>query len=468
MSEHWTPQSWRGLPIRQVPGYADAAALGRVEETLHNFPPLVFAGEARRLKDRLADVVAGKAFLLQGGDCAESFAEFHPNNIRDTFKVLLQMAVVLTFGAACPVVKLGRLAGQFAKPRSSETETQNSVTLPSYRGDIINGLDFEAAAREPDPQRMVQAYSQSAATLNLLRAFAQGGYADLHRVHAWNQDFVADSPQGARYQALADRLTETLDFMAACGLNSETTPQIRETEFYTSHEALFLSYEEAMTRIDSTTGDWYDCSAHLVWLGDRTRQVDGAHAEFLSGIKNPVGMKCGPTLDPADLLRLIDKLNPGNEPGRLTLITRMGADKVEAKLPPLIRAVQREGRHVVWCIDPMHGNTITSSTGYKTRIFDRILDELHGAFAVHLAEGSYAGGVHFELTGQNVTECVGGAHQLSEQGLGANYLTHCDPRLNASQALELAFEVAEALKRERQGRSNGNGTASASRFAAES
>jgi 3-deoxy-7-phosphoheptulonate synthase len=466
MTQSWTPQSWRSLPIRQVPGYADEAALTRVEEILHNFPPLVFAGEARRLQARLANVAAGKAFLLQGGDCAESFAEFHPNNIRDTFKVLLQMAVVMTFGAGCPVVKLGRLAGQFAKPRSSDTETLNGVTLPSYRGDIINGLDFAAAAREPDPQRMVQAYSQSAATLNLLRAFAQGGYADLHRVHAWNQDFVADSPQGARYQALADRLTETLDFMAACGLNSETTPQIRETEFYTSHEALFLSYEEAMTRVDSTTGEWYDCSAHLVWLGDRTRQVDGAHAEFLSGIKNPVGMKCGPTLDPDDLLRLIDKLNPQNEPGRLTLITRMGADNVADKLPALIRAVKREGREVVWCIDPMHGNTITSSTGYKTRLFDRILDELHGAFAIHLAEGSYAGGVHFELTGQNVTECVGGAQKVSEQGLGANYLTHCDPRLNASQALELAFEIAEALKRERQGRSNGNGNGSASPFAA--
>jgi 3-deoxy-7-phosphoheptulonate synthase len=466
MTQKWTPQSWRGLPIRQVPGYADEAALARVEETLVRFPPLVFAGEARRLKDRLADVAAGKAFLLQGGDCAESFAEFHPDNIRDTFKVLLQMAVVLTFGAACPVVKLGRLAGQFAKPRSSDSETQNGVTLPSYRGDIINGLDFDAAARQPDPQRLIQAYNQSAATLNLLRAFAQGGYADLHRVHAWNQDFVTDSPQGERYQALADRLTETLDFMAACGLNSETTPQIRETEFYTSHESLFLAYEEAMTRVDSTTGDWYDCSAHLVWLGDRTRQADGAHAEFLRGIKNPVGMKCGPTLDPADLLRLIDLLNPDNEPGRLTLITRMGADKVATKLPPLIRAVQREGREVVWCIDPMHGNTITSSTGYKTRVFDRILDELHGAFAVHLAEGSYAGGVHFELTGQNVTECVGGAQGVTEASLAERYHTHCDPRLNASQALELAFEIAEALKRERQRRSTGNGIGSASRLAA--
>ena len=456
MIENWSPDSWRGLPIRQVPGYPDEAALARVEETLHRFPPLVFAGEARRLKNRLAAVAAGKAFLLQGGDCAESFAEFHPNNIRDMFKVLLQMAVVLTYGAGCPVVKLGRLAGQFAKPRSSETETQNGQTLPSYRGDIINGLEFDTAAREPDPQRMVQAYSQSAATLNLLRAFAQGGYADLHRVHSWNQDFVADSPQGERYGALADRLTETLDFMAACGLDSDTTPQIRETEFYTSHEALFLSYEEALTRIDSTTGDWYDCSAHLVWLGDRTRQVEGAHAEFLRGIKNPIGMKCGPTLEPDDLLRLIDRLNPENEPGRLTLITRMGADKVEGRLPCLIRAVRREGRQVVWCCDPMHGNTITSSNGYKTRVFGRILDELHGAFAIHDAEGSYAGGVHFELTGQNVTECIGGAQGVSEASLAERYLTHCDPRLNASQALELAFEIAEALKLRRQ-RNGGNG-----------
>jgi 3-deoxy-7-phosphoheptulonate synthase len=457
MIENWSPDSWRGLPIRQVPGYPNEAALARVEETLHRFPPLVFAGEARRLKERLAAVAAGKAFLLQGGDCAESFAEFHPNNIRDMFKVLLQMAVVLTYGGGCPVVKLGRLAGQFAKPRSSETETQNGQTLPSYRGDIINGLDFDTAAREPDPQRMVQAYSQSAATLNLLRAFAQGGYADLHRVHTWNQDFVADSPQGERYRALADRLTETLDFMAACGLTSDTTPQIRETEFYTSHEALFLSYEEALTRIDSTTGDWYDCSAHLVWLGDRTRQVEGAHAEFLRGIKNPIGMKCGPTLEPDDLLRLIDRLNPENEPGRLTLITRMGADKVEARLPFLIRAVRREGREVVWCCDPMHGNTITSSNGYKTRVFGRILDELHGAFAIHDAEGSYAGGVHFELTGQNVTECIGGAQGVSEASLAERYLTHCDPRLNASQALELAFEIAEALKQRRQ-RNGANGS----------
>ena len=462
MVKGWSPDSWRGQPIRQVPGYSDEAALARVEETLHRFPPLVFAGEARRLKERLAAVAAGKAFLLQGGDCAESFAEFHPNNIRDMFKVLLQMAVVLTFAAACPVVKLGRLAGQFAKPRSSETETRDGVTLPSYRGDIINSLDFDAAAREPDPQRMVQAYSQSAATLNLLRAFAQGGYADLHRVHTWNQDFVADSPQGERYRALADRLTETLNFMEACGLTSDTTPQIRETEFYTSHEGLFLSYEEALTRIDSTTGDWYDCSAHLVWIGDRTRQVGGAHVEFMRGIKNPIGMKCGPTLEPDDLVRLIDRLNPENEPGRLTLITRMGSDKVEEKLPRLLRAIKREGREVVWCIDPMHGNRITLSNGYNTRPFNRILDEVHAAFGIHAAEGTYAGGIHCELTGQNVTECIGGAQAISEVDLSDRYLTHCDPRLNASQAIELAFELAEALKQERQG----NGRAGLSRLAA--
>jgi 3-deoxy-7-phosphoheptulonate synthase len=451
MSKKWSPESWRGLPIRQVPGYADEAALKRVETTLRNYPPLVFAGEARRLQDRLAAVANGKAFLLLGGDCAESFAEFHPNNIRDMFKVLLQMAVVLTFGGGMPVVKVGRMAGQFAKPRSSDVEKQGDLTLPSYRGDIINAIEFDAAGREPDPARMIQAYSQSAATLNLLRAFAQGGYADLHRVHAWNQDFVADSPQGARYRELADRLTETLGFMEACGITSETTPQIRETELYTAHEGLFLNYEEALTRVDSTTDQWYDCSAHLVWIGDRTRQLDGAHVEFMRGLKNPIGMKCGPTLETDDLIRLIDRLNPKNVAGRLTLITRVGADKVAEKLPPLIRAVQREGKHVVWCIDPMHGNTMTAANGLKTRHFDRILDELHGAFQVHAAEGSHAGGVHFELTGQNVTECVGGAQEISEAGLGERYLTHCDPRLNASQALELAFEIAEALKRERQG-----------------
>ncbi|HXP30676.1 MAG TPA: 3-deoxy-7-phosphoheptulonate synthase class II [Stellaceae bacterium] len=449
MAEKWSPESWRGKPIQQAPDYPDAAACAAVEATLRNYPPLVFAGEARRLKGALAAVAAGRAFLLQGGDCAESFAEFHPNNIRDTFRVLLQMAVVLTFGAACPVVKVSRMAGQFAKPRSAESETQNGATLPSYRGDIINGMEFTAASRRPDPQRMIQAFSQSAATLNLLRAFAQGGYADLHRVHSWNQGFVANSPAGERYRELADRLTETLDFMAACGLTSETTSQIRETDLFTSHEALLLPYEQALTRIDSTTGDWYDCSAHLLWVGDRTRQPEGAHVEFLRGVRNPLGLKCGPSLEPAVLLRLIDALNPENEPGRLTLITRMGADKVREKLPPLIRAVEREGRKVVWCCDPMHGNTMTSSTGYKTRAVDQILREVRGFFAVHEAEGSYAGGVHFEMTGQDVTECIGGAQAISESALADRYHTHCDPRLNASQALEMAFLIAEALKRKR-------------------
>ena len=451
MAQKWNPDNWRSMPIRQVPDYPDPAALDAVEKTLRNFPPLVFAGEARRLKRGLGAVAEGRAFLLQGGDCAESFAEFHPNNIRDTFRVLLQMAVVLTYGAACPVVKVSRMAGQFAKPRSADTETQNGLTLPAYRGDIVNGMEFSEPARRPDPQRMIQAFSQSAATLNLLRAFAQGGYADLHRVHAWNQGFVANSPAGERYRELADRLTETLDFMAAVGLTSDTTPQIRETDFFTSHEALLLPYEQALTRIDSTTGDWYDCSAHMLWIGDRTRQVEGAHVEFLRGVKNPIGLKCGPSLDPADLLRLIDILNPENEPGRLTLIARMGADKVEQKLPALIRAVERAGRKVVWCCDPMHGNTMVSSTGYKTRSVDRVLAEVKGFFAVHEAEGTYAGGVHFEMTGQDVTECIGGAQAITETSLADRYHTHCDPRLNASQALELAFLLAEALKKKRAG-----------------
>jgi len=451
----WTPDSWRGKPVKQAPDYPDAKAVAAVEATLTRYPPLVFAGEARRLKAALADVVGGKAFLLQGGDCAESFAEFHPNNIRDTFRVLLQMAVVLTYGAACPVVKVSRMAGQFAKPRSADTETQNGVTLPAYRGDIINGMDFNAASRQPDPARMVQAYSQSAATLNLLRAFAQGGYADLHRVHSWTQGFVAQSPAGARYQELADRLTETLDFMAACGLTSETTPQIRETDLFTSHEALLLPYEQSLTRVDSTTGDWYDCSAHMLWIGDRTRQPDGAHVEFIRGVKNPIGLKCGPSLAADDLLKLIDLLNPDDEAGRLVLIARMGADQVEKKLPPLVRAVKKSGRKIVWCCDPMHGNTIVSKTGYKTRQVESVLREVRGFFAVHEGEGSYAGGVHFEMTGQDVTECLGGATPLSravsETDLADRYHTHCDPRLNAGQALELAFMIAEELKKKRAG-----------------
>jgi 3-deoxy-7-phosphoheptulonate synthase len=398
----------------------------------------------------LADVAEGKAFLLQGGDCAESFAEFHPDNIRDTFRVLLQMAVVMTFGASLPVVKVGRMAGQFAKPRSDETETRDGVTLPSYRGDIVNGIDFTVEARTPDPNRLLQSYSQAAATLNLLRAFAQGGYADLHRVHGWTLGFVARSPAGERYQELANRIGECLAFMEACGLHSESTPQIRETDFFTCHEALLLGYEQALTRVDSTTGDWYDCSAHMVWIGDRTRQLDGAHVEFMRGIKNPIGLKCGPSLDPDDMLRLIDRLNPQNEAGRLTLIARMGADKIERHLPPLIRAVEREGRLVVWASDPMHGNIVKSSTGYKTRQFDRILTEVRRFFEVHRAEGTYAGGVHLELTGQDVTECTGGAQAIDEIDLADRYHTHCDPRLNGAQAIELAFLIAEALKQERQ------------------
>ena len=449
MAQSWSPDSWRLRPAQQLPQYPDPAGLDTVETLLRNYPPLVFAGEARRLKAALKDAAEGRAFLLQGGDCAESFAEFRANNIRDTFRVLLQMAVVLTFGAACPVVKLGRMAGQFAKPRSAPVETVDGVSLHSYRGDIINGQDFTPEARRPDPQRMVQAYSQSAATVNLLRAVAQGGYADLHQVHLWNQGFVARSPQGERYRALADRLTETLDFMAACGFTSATSPQIRETEFFTSHEALLLPYEQALTRIDSTSGDWYDCSAHLVWIGDRTRQPDGAHVEFMRGIKNPIGLKAGPSLKPDDLLRLIDLLNPENEPGRLSIIARMGADKVADGLPPLLRAIKREGRAVLWVCDPMHGNTVTAG-GYKTRSFDRILKEVRGFFDCHRSEGTHAGGVHFEMTGQDVTECIGGAQEITESSLGDRYHTHCDPRLNASQALELAFLIAEELKQWRQ------------------
>ena len=447
MAEKWSPDSWRGKPIQQVPDYPDAGHLEKVEQQLRVYPPLVFAGEARRLTAQLARAAEGKAFLLQGGDCAESFAEFHPNNIRDTFRVMLQMAVVLTFGAARPVIKVGRLAGQFAKPRSSGTEEIDGVVLPAYRGDMINGMEFTQEARTPDPERLIRVFNQSAATLNLLRAFAQGGYADLHKVHQWNLDFVAGS-SGARYADLCARLDETLAFMEACGVTSDTTPQIRETDFFTSHEALILPYEQALTRVDSTSGAWYDCSAHMLWVGDRTRQLDGAHVEFLRGIGNPVGCKAGPSSNPDDLIRLIDILNPSNEPGRLTVITRMGADLVDSKLAPLLRAVKREGRNVVWVCDPMHGNTVKMGA-YKTRSFDRVLAEVKGFFAAHRAEGTHAGGVHFEMTGQDVTECIGGAQAINEARLGDRYHTHCDPRLNATQALELAFLISEALKDER-------------------
>ena len=445
MTKNWTLQSWRDFPIKQVPNYQSQEELTSVEERLKSFPPLVFAGEARNLKTQLAEVCEGRAFLLQGGDCAESFAEHHADNIRDTFRVLLQMSIVLTFGGQLPVIKVGRMAGQFAKPRSADTEVIDGVELPSYRGDIINGIDFNAADRVPDPQRQISAYRQAASTLNLLRAFAKGGYADLAEVHRWNQDFVADGPQGARYEELARQIDQAMAFMAACGISSATAPQMSMVDFFTSHEALLLGYEQALTRLDSTSGDYYDTSAHMLWIGDRTRQPDGAHVEFLSGVKNPIGLKCGPSLAPDELITLLDKLNPENEPGRITLIARFGHDNVEKHLPALIQKVQAEGRKVVWSCDPMHGNTIKASNGYKTRPVDMILTEVQSFMAVHKAEGTHAGGIHFEMTGQNVTECLGGAQEISEEDLSSRYHTHCDPRLNGSQALELAFLIAEGL-----------------------
>ena len=444
MSAPWSPTSWRGLPIQQQPEYPDKARLADVERTLAGYPPLVFAGEARELRRQFAEVTQGRAFLLQGGDCAESFFEFSAGKIRDTFKVLLQMAVVMTFAAGCPVVKVGRMAGQFAKPRSSGDEVQDGVSLPAYRGDIVNGIDFTEGSRIPDPQRLIQAYNQSTATLNLLRAFAQGGFADLHQVHRWNLDFIANSALADRYHQLADRIDETLAFMRACGL--DTAPQVKETNFFTAHEALLLNYEEAFVRRDSLTGDWYDCSAQMLWIGDRTRQPDGAHVEFLRGVNNPIGVKVGPSTTSEDLIRLIDTLNPENDPGRLNLIVRMGVGKVGDHLPRLIQTVEREGRQVLWSSDPMHGNTIKASTGYKTRDFASVLGEVKEFFGVHQAEGTYAGGIHIEMTGQNVTECIGGARPVTEDALSDRYHTHCDPRLNADQSLELAFMIAETLK----------------------
>ncbi len=444
--DNWSRSSWRDMPIKQQPIYPNAAHLQEVESLLKNYPPLVFAGEARNLKKNLADVCEGKAFLLQGGDCAESFSEFHAHNIRDTFKVMMQMAVVMTFAGGVPVVKVGRLGGQFAKPRSSDNETVNGVTLPSYRGDIINGVEFTEAARVPDPQRMVQAYNQSAATLNLLRAFASGGLADLHQVHAWNLGFVGQNELTQKYEELSRQIDNSLRFMAACGITSDTYRTLRETDFYTSHEALLLPYEEAFTRQDSLTGDWYDVSSHMLWIGDRTRQLDGAHVEFMRGIQNPIGIKAGPSMDPEDLIRLCDVLNPKNEAGRLNVIVRMGADKVGDGMPKLIQAIEREGKKVLWSCDPMHGNTITSGNGYKTRPVDSVLKEMKQFFQVHKAEGSYAGGVHLEMTGKNVTECLGGSFEITEENLQSRYHTHCDPRLNADQSLELAFLIADTLR----------------------
>lgn len=447
MTKNWSPQSWRDKSAKQIPQYPDAEALQNVEDKLAGLPPLVFAGEARDLQRQLADVANGKAFLLQGGDCAESFAEFNAEKIRDSFRVLLQMSIALTFAGSLPVVKMGRMAGQFAKPRSSDEETQGDITLPSYRGDIINGLEFSEEARIPDPERMLQAYHQATSTLNLLRAFSHGGYADLHRAASWELDFAKDSPLLDRYKEMSAQIEQALNFMKACGITSEKSPEIvHTTDFYTCHEALLLPYEEALTRIDSTTGDYYDCSGHFLWVGARTHQEDGAQIEFVRGIKNPLGLKCGPHLEPDTLLQLIDKLNPDNEAGRLTLISRMGHDQVGEKLPALVRAVEKEGRKVVWCCDPMHGNTVKSDSGYKTRRFDDVLSEIKGFFAVHKAEGTHPGGIHLELTGQDVTECTGGASAIGDTDLSSRYHTHCDPRLNASQALELAFLVADELK----------------------
>lgn len=448
----WTPQSWRSKPIVQQPTYTDLNHLQQVEHQLAELPPLVFAGEIRDLHHKLGNVAQGKAFLLQGGDCAETFSEFNANKIRDTFKVLLQMAVVMTFAGSYPVVKVGRMAGQFAKPRSSATETKNGIELPSYRGDIINDIAFTREGRTPDPERLLKAYHQSAATLNLLRAFAQGGFADLHQVHRWNLGFVEQSPLVEKYQDLAGQIDQTIAFMEACGMTSDNTPQIKGTTVYTSHEALLLGYEQALTRQDSIMQEWYDCSAHMLWIGDRTRQPDHAHVEFLRGVKNPVGIKVGPSTTPEGLLQLLDTLNPDNLPGRITLIARMGADQIFDKLSPLVRLVKSEGRHVVWSSDPMHGNTTTTSNGYKTRSVDAVLAEMKGFFEVHQSEGTHAGGVHLEMTGHNVTECVGGAFQITEDRLGDQYDTFCDPRLNGEQALELAFLIADTMK---AARSNG-------------
>ncbi len=447
----WQKSDWRKLPRVQMPDYVDAAALEKVEAQLSNYPPLVFAGEARALKAQLASASRGEAFLLQGGDCAESFEQFTADGIRDTFKVMLQMAMILTYGAKVPVVKLGRMAGQFAKPRSAPTETKDGVELPSYRGDIINELAFTPEARIPDPLKMTQAYTQSAATLNLLRAFSKGGYADVHQVHSWTLGFT-ESERAAEYRNMANRISDALDFMSAAGIASHSSQELRTVDFYVSHEALLLEYEEALTRLDSTSGKWLAGSGHLIWIGDRTRQPDGAHVEFCRGVQNPIGLKCGPTTTADDLKVLMARLNPDNEAGRLTLISRFGAGAVGDLLPRLIKAVQEEGANVLWTCDAMHGNTIKSSTGYKTRPFESVLREVREFFAIHTAEGTVPGGVHFEMTGQDVTECTGGVYAVSDEDLSARYHTACDPRLNASQSLELAFLVAEELVSHRQGR----------------
>ena len=446
----WKTNSWKNYPVKHIPEYEDKKELDMVLGKLKDFPPLVFAGETRSLKEQLASVVDGRAFLLQGGDCAESFAEFHPDNIRDTFKLILQMALILTSSASLPVVKLGRIAGQFSKPRSSPVEIKNGKELPSYLGDNINRIEFNSIARKPDAKRMFRSYSQAASTLNLLRAFSQGGFADLRKVHLWNLGFVNKSPQGKRFKELEDKISDALSFMEACGINPDSNRSLRTVNFFTSHEALLLPFEESMTRIDSTTGEYHDTSAHFVWIGDRTRQPGGGHVEFCRGIKNPIGIKCGPTLKTTELIELCNILNPENEKGRITLISRFGYENVAKFLPKLIRTIKKEGLNVVWSCDPMHGNTIKSATGFKTRPFNNVVKEVKNVFSVHQAEGSFAGGLHIEMTGQNVTECTGGAQKISDQDLSHRYHTHCDPRLNASQALELAFLISDEIKKNSQ------------------
>lgn len=447
----WQANSWRDFPIKQQPTYADQEKLKKVEKELGSYPPLIFAGEALNLKNQLADVVNGKAFLLQGGDCAESFASFDANNIKNLFKVMMQMSVVLTFSGGCPVVKVGRVAGQFAKPRSSDFEEVNGISLPSYRGDIINDIDFNEKSRAAKPKKLLKAYNQSAATMNLLRAFSRGGMADLNQVHLWNTDFVNDNTLGEKYDEVSSKITEALNFMKACGITSETTPNLAQTNLFTSHEALLLNYEQALTRKDSITGDWYNCAAHMLWIGDRTRDLKDAHIEYFRGIKNPIGCKVGPSMKEDELIQLIDTLNPENEAGRLNLIVRMGANKVGDFYPKLLERVKREGKNVLWSCDPMHGNTIKADNGYKTRDFEAILSEVKQFFQIHKSEGTYAGGIHLEMTGQDVTECTGSASSgVTTEGLSSRYHTQCDPRLNADQALELSFMIADTLKEARK------------------
>ena len=444
----WQLDSWKKYKAKHIPDYKDPEHLNRVLETLKGFPPLVFAGEVRSLSNSLAEVAEGNGFLLQGGDCAESFSEFHADNIRDTFRVILQMAIILTSGTNLPIVKVGRMAGQFAKPRSSDKETINGVELESYKGDIINGIEFTESDRTPDPSRLIQAYNQSASTLNLLRAFSQGGYANLNKIHQWNLNFVKGE-NAAKFREISSRIDECLSFMEACGINGNSVRQLNETDFFTSHEALLLQYEEALTRIDSTSGKWYDVSAHMLWVGDRTRQLDGAHIEFLRGIENPIGIKVGPSTKTEELLKILDVLNPNNEAGKITLICRMGHEKVSGILPKIIRSVNSAGKNVVWTCDPMHGNTIKSNTGFKTRPLKDIISEIQQFFQIHRSEGTYPGGVHLEMTGQDVTECMGGLQEITDEDLKNRYHTYCDPRLNASQSLELAFLLSDFLKEEK-------------------